>query len=54
MPLTSRKFLVTLLALAAAVVLSYLGKLDGTAAGLIGALASAYMAGNVTQKAVTP
>lgn len=48
----SRKFLVTCLALVLAAGLSYLGKLDGTIAALIGTLASAYLTSNVTQKVV--
>lgn len=52
MPWLSRKFLVTLVGLAAAVTLSYLGKLDATNAALIGTLVSAYLGSNVTQKAV--
>lgn len=48
----SRKFIVTLLALAGGAALAYLGKLDGVAAGLIGTVVSAYLASNVTQKAV--
>lgn len=48
--LLSRKFLLSLAALSAGCALAYLGKLDATAATLIGGIASGYLAGNVTQK----
>lgn len=52
MRLLSRKFLLSLVALGAGSALAYVGKLDGVTAGLIGTIVSAYLAGNVGQKAV--
>lgn len=52
MRLSSRKFLLAILGILAGAVLAYLGKLDGTTAGLLGSIVGAYLASNVTQKAV--
>lgn len=52
MRFASRKFHLTLLGMASAVALAYLGKLDASAGTLIGGLVAGYLSANVGQKYV--